>query len=136
MRAEVNYQYHVKPKKNNNNKLQWRARMLVNLMNCTNPNFMPSKKKRNEIQYFDESNVCKFASTGFTMHHWRLPIPFPYCYADDLLNAEAVYLDCLEFRFRILISVSNVTSLPDCLWNCPNSKKLSKWSKIIKKSNL
>ena len=42
--------------------------------------------------------------------------------SQELWNA----VQCHEFRFsiiRILISVSNVTSLQDCLCNCPNGKK-------------
>ena len=35
-------------------------------------------------------------------------------------------------NFRTVISVSNVTSLQDCLFNCQNFQKLSKLSKIVK----
>jgi len=50
--------------------------------------------------------------------------------------------DCHEFRFSIVISVSNVTSLQDWLFNCQNCQKLSqlcqlsKLSKIIKKCQI
>ena len=45
--------------------------------------------------------------------------------------------DCHEFRFsivRIVISVSNVTSLQDCLFNCQNCQKLSELSQLSKLS--
>ena len=41
---------------------------------------------------------------------------------------SSVTLNCHEFRFSIvrilLVSVSNVTSLQDCICNCPNGKTL------------
>ena len=64
------------------------------------------------------------------------------CPVSQLIVRMSGNKDCHEFRFSI-VSVANVTSLQDCLFNCQNGKsnflncqnccQLSKIDKIIKK---